>query len=505
PYCEKCGVDFNISKNEARSRFGHIQLCVPVVHVWFYKFNSSILSVLLNETMEYIQDLIDYKLHIIISTLTDKYKIGQVIDTDTYYKIWDQRHVYKVLSGAPAILELLSKVQPQQLKKVILSKYKELNSQKDLNDLNDKLNIINNFNNTNDISSKIIINFLPVLPVPLRPAIILPDSTYTSSDLNELYKRIISINNSIRSKLTTLKIGKTVNFHKYLNNFRKLQYAINALIDSTSGTNKSTGYNAIALKSLSDLLKGKKGRFRYNILGKRVDYSGRSVIAPGPGLLLNECAIPRIMALKLFKPFIYTKLMLRFGIKETKVIKSIITNNPNIKNSILDEVVRYWPIILNRAPTLHKLSIRAFWVKLTNEKVIRLHPLTCVGFNADFDGDQMAAHVPLSFNARIEVILLMISTRNIFHPAHGKPCILPTQDMVMGLYYMSLVSLECKDICFTSYADVVNALLFKKVDLHTKVKFTLVRNGSHITIVSTPGRLLIMEAVPLECNFIYTW
>ncbi len=507
-YCKICGVDLSIDKHNARSRFGHIQLSVPIVHIWLYKSNPNVLSILLNKPVKYIQDLVDCELHIITKTLTNKFRIGQAIDTNAYNKIWNKGHMYKALSGGTAILKLLSEVQPKQIRKLILAKYKGLSSEKDLNELNDKLNIINNFandNNNNIISSKIIINFLPVLPAILRPVMILPDSTHTSSELNELYKHIIAINNNIKLKLTLLRNGKTIDFHEYINSFKTLQYAINTLIDSTSGADKPVSHNTIALSSLSSLLKGKKGRFRYNILGKRVDYSGRSVIAPGPKLAFNECAIPYIIALKLFKPFIHAKLMLRFEIKDVKMIKSVIINNPGIKENMLEEVVKYCPVILNRAPTLHKLSMRAFWVKLTNEKAIRLHPLTCSGFNADFDGDQMAIHVPLSFKARIETILLIISTWNVFHPAHGSPCVLPTQDMIIGLYYMSLVSSQQEDICFTSYIDVITSLLFKKINLHAKVKFSLLRNGNYIVITSTPGRLLIMEAVPLECGFIYKW
>ncbi|MFP3039869.1 MAG: hypothetical protein ACKESA_00230, partial [Candidatus Hodgkinia cicadicola] len=212
--CDVCGVDLDISKDRARSRFGHIQLCAPIVHIWFYKSNPSILSVLLNKPIEYIQSLVNCELHIITSSLTDKYKIGQVINTNTYNKIWDQRHIYTVLSGGSAVLELLSKVQPEQLKKIISAKYKGLNSQKDLND---KLKIVNDFIN-NNMSSKVIINFLPVLPAPLRPTIMLPDNTYTSSDLNELYKNIIDVNNNIRLKLAMLRVGKTISFHEYISN-----------------------------------------------------------------------------------------------------------------------------------------------------------------------------------------------------------------------------------------------------------------------------------------------
>ncbi len=240
-----------------------------------------------------------------------------------------------------------------------------MNSERDLNELNDRLNIVNSFvnnnnNNNNNISSKIIINFLSVLPAALRPVITVPDSVYASSNLNEFYRHIININNDIKIKLMALRIGKAIDFHEYVNSFRKLQHAVNELIDSAPDIDKSMGYDTMALKSLSGLLKGKKGRFRNDLLGKRVDYSGRSVIVPGPELLLCECAIPYAIALKLFKPFIYIKLMLKFKVKDVKTIELVIEHNPNIERNMLEEIIKYCPVILNRAPTLHKLSLRAF-------------------------------------------------------------------------------------------------------------------------------------------------
>ncbi len=501
-YCKICGVDFTIGQVAARSRFGHIQLAVPVVHTWFHKSASWVLAILLNKPLNVIYGLINCKLHIIDKDISNDYKSGKIINTDTYKELWNNKNFVKVLSGGKAILKLLSGVCLKTLRSFYKNKCKKNNSEDFLNKMSYKINIIDGFINNNINPISIVINVLPVLPFKLRPILILKGKTYVNSGFNGLYNYILKANRDVFEKLEAIKNNKIVDLYEYLNTLIVLQETVNALIYDDNIINKQVSYNSVTLKSLSELLKGKTGRFRNNLLGKRVDYSGRSVIVPGPELLLCECAIPRIMALELFKPFIDIKIQLRYGIKNIDNIKLKV---PNLENVMLEEVVKYCPVILNRAPTLHKLSMRAFWVKLTNEKAIRLHPLTCSGFNADFDGDQMAVHIPLSLKARIEVILLMMSVRNVLHPAHGSPCILPTQDMIMGLYYMSLISNDVSDMCFDSYADVDTALFNKTVSLHTKVKFNVVLNGKCVVITSTPGRLLIMEIIPSKCGFTYEW
>ncbi len=510
-YCDTCGVDFNINSILARSRFGHIQLVVPVVHVWFYKSVLNIISILLDVPLSIINDIINCNLHIIVETPSSKFKVDQFISSEVYEKLWVNRDLYKVLSGGEAISRLLSKICLKSLKFLLESKRKSVKSLNILNKLNNKIKIIDELIDNNIVLSNFLIKVLPVLPAVLRQNLV-PDNNNSSddfnnekvpifSDINKLYSNIININNNILFNFNR----HIVSFEEYISSLIDLQQAVDMLIDNSSGNDNPTYYNTTALKSLSETLKGKTGRFRNTLLGKRVDYSGRSVIVPGPELLLCECAIPRIMALELFKPFIYFKAMLKYKNIEIEFIKFFLMSNPNLEIELLEEVVKYCPVILNRAPSLHKLSIRAFWVKLTNEKAIRLHPLTCSGFNADFDGDQMAVHVPLSLEARLEAIVLIMSVENVLHPAHGGLCIFPTQDMIIGLYYMSLISLDYKDICFTSYIEVDSALLSGIVNLHTKVKFIILKNNNYITITSTPGRLLIMSIVPIECDFIYEW
>ncbi len=510
-YCSVCGVDFNINNILARSRFGHIQLAVPVVHVWFYKSILNVISILLNKPSSVVNDIINCNLHIITETSSNEFKVDQFINSNVYEKLWANRNLYKILSGGEAISKLLSKVCLKSLKSSLECKCKNIRSLNTLDKLNSKIDIINGLINNNVVLSDFLIKVLPVLPAILRQVLTsdINNSNIDNSDtdvfifpdINKLYIKIISINNNILFNFNR----HTLSFREYVSSLTDLQQAVNMLIDNSSDNDNPSYYNTVVLRSLSETLKGKKGRFRNTLLGKRVDYSGRSVIAPGPELLLCECAIPRIMALELFKPFIYFKAMLRYKNNEIEFIKLMLMNDPNLESEFLEEVIKYCPVILNRAPSLHKLSMRAFWPKITNEKVIRLHPLTCSGFNADFDGDQMAVHIPLSLEARLEAVTLIMSVENVLHPAHGGPCVLPTQDMIMGLYYMSLISSECKDICFTSYIEVDSALLSGIVKLHTKVKFIIFKNNNWITIMSTPGRLLIMSIVPVECNFVYEW
>ncbi|PIM96952.1 DNA-directed RNA polymerase subunit beta' [Candidatus Hodgkinia cicadicola] len=498
--CKKCGMYVGVDRWEQRSRFGHINLTTPVVHTLFYKTMPNVLSTLLNVEMTTMRDLVDCKLHVVTRSTSKDCVEGRIISTMEYRKLRTKGKNYEVASGASAISVLLSKDKLRKLKNLLMKRRVDTTSNELLEQVEQKIEVIDGFIANNVSLDRMFIRILPVLPVGLRPMITLDDGKQVSSDLNELYKRIVIVNNNImRKRQAGLGVD---NFGEYINDLRLLQKTVDDLIDSSSNTEIPSRYNATSLKCLTETLRGKRGRFRYNVLGKRVDYSGRSVIVPGPDLSINECAIPRSMAFELFKPLIYSKLMLKLKIKE---INHIIDSDLSLAYELLNEIVKYCPVLLNRAPTLHKLSMRSFWVKLTNEKVIRLHPLVCSGFNADFDGDQMAVHVPLSFGARIETILLLMTNTNMYHPAHGDPCILPSQDMVLGLYYMSLTSDEYTDVCFRSYNEVNMFLSLGKVNLHTKVKFQLKQNNKYITIYSTPGRLLISELIPYKCNFVYEW
>ncbi|PIM96055.1 DNA-directed RNA polymerase subunit beta' [Candidatus Hodgkinia cicadicola] len=503
--CQTCGIYLGADRLQTRSRFGHIVLSTPVMHTLFYKPTPNILAELLNMDVEIIQGIIDCELHVITESNLDEYRSGQIISTETYRNMWMRNDRCSVTSGGQAIMELLSNVQVKKIKTELTKEIKHIKSEELLDRIKNRLEIVEGFISNNISLDWLVIRILPVLPAELRPTIVLDDDTLVNSDLNILYKHIIIANNNHLITTNEIESNNIDKFDSYIEGLKLLQKVVDDLIDNSSNVGNPNKYNTPALKSLAEMLKGKRGRFRYNILGKRVDYSGRSVIVSGPNLSINECSIPRSMAVELFKPFIYSKLMLKSNLNDRGSIKKILEDDIHLTYKILEEVVSYCPVLLNRAPTLHKLSIRAFWVKLTNEKVIRLHPLVCSGFNADFDGDQMAVHVPLSFSARIEATTLLMANNNVMHPAHGDPCILPSQDMILGLYYMSLISPEHKDICLSSYNEVHKILFFKKINLHTKVKFRIIVNGKITEILSTPGRLLISELVPSECNFLYEW
>ncbi|WP_192572978.1 hypothetical protein [Candidatus Hodgkinia cicadicola] len=503
--CQTCGIYLDTNRLQARSRFGHINLSTPVIHTLFYKPTPNILAELLNMDVEIVQDIIECKLHVIIWSDLSDYRNGQVISTETYRNMWIRNDRCSVASGGQAIMELLSRVQLNKIKTSLTKEIQRTKSEELLDKIKDRLEMVEGFISNNIRLEWLVIRILPVLPAELRPMMVLDDDTLANSDLNVLYKHIITVNNNQLIKTNKIKSNDVNEFDSYIEGLVSLQKAVDDLIDNSSNVDNPNKYNTPALKSLTEILKGKQGRFRHNILGKRVDYSGRSVIVPGPNLSINECSIPRSMAVDLFKPFIYSKLMLKSNLNNKKAIKQVLETDIYLTYKILEEVVSYCPVLLNRAPTLHKLSMRSFWVKLTNEKVIRLHPLVCSGFNADFDGDQMAVHVPLSFNARIEATMLLMADNNVMHPAHGDPCILPSQDMILGLYYMSLTSPEHKDICLSSYKEVHKILFLNKINLHAKIKFKTVVNGKITEILSTPGRLLISELVPSECNFLYEW
>ncbi|PIM95180.1 DNA-directed RNA polymerase subunit beta' [Candidatus Hodgkinia cicadicola] len=500
--CEICDVDLGLDKHDVRSRFGHICLNVPVVHTLFYKSDPNIIAILLNKTEDFIKNLVNCNLHVVVESCIEEVKVGQIITSDEYRKYW--KAGVKALTGGIAMSDLLSKVNLKELKHLLLEHYNRSANEEILEKFDERLEIINGVINGSVSLDLLIIRLLSVLPAGLRPMFVLEGDKIINSDLNELYRQVIVENNVVSLVMEHIKEDSFIDFDDYIKCLISLQSAVDVLIDNSSSSNKPAGYNIGALKSLTEILKGKQGRFRHNILGKRVDYSGRSVIVPGPDLLLNECGIPRVMALELFKPFICAKLMLKEGITTEFLAKIKMRNDQKLANKMLDEVIKHCPVLLNRAPTLHKLNIRAFWVKLTTERAIRLHPLLCSGFNADFDGDQMAVHVPLSLQARMETMALLIAWKHVLHPAHGDPCILPSQDMILGLYYMSLTSDVEKHVCLYSYLEVHKVLENGIVGLHDKVKFIIMGDVS-ITIMSTPGRLLISEIVPTKCRFLYEW
>ncbi|AUG34228.1 DNA-directed RNA polymerase subunit beta' [Candidatus Hodgkinia cicadicola] len=492
--CLVCGVEF-VSSWCRRKRFGHIELAVPVVHTWFYKSSPNVLALLLDLPASTVRMIINYEIYLIVNSGEPGLSAGAFVPDTTFYKLNKAKARCELVSGARALLMLLNKVDIWELKQDLCLKLAATRSKSTAFALQRRLELVNLFIESATAPKLIVLNVLPVLPPGLRPVLLLKDNRYASSDLNELYRRILVKNKAVRAA-----VGEP---EAQTKNMRELQQSVDALFDNSKAVPRALGYNNCALKSLADLLKGKNGRFRQNLLGKRVDYSGRSVIAPGPELNLNECGLPRVMAMELFKPFLSAKAIMAWNLNNAAEAEALFSVAPESARAFLEEIVQWHPVLLNRAPTLHKLSFQAFKVRITNSKVIRLHPLVCAGFNADFDGDQMAVHVPLTLEARAEAWALMTSTNNVLHPAHGSPCVLPTQDMILGLYYMSLVSADASDMCFCSYADVSSALLAGLVKLTAKVRFSAKVNGGRVLQESTPGRLLFNELMPPECGWFY--
>ncbi|XXM93263.1 MAG: DNA-directed RNA polymerase subunit beta' [Candidatus Hodgkinia cicadicola] len=488
--CLVCGVEF-VSSWCRRRRFGHIELAAPIIHTWFYKLSPNVLALLLGISALAVQMIVNYDIHLIVASREPKYSAGKFVSTRTLCELNKAKARCVFVSGARAVSTLLNKVNVFDIKRGLHSRLAKLKSGPTAATLRRRLEIIDSFINSRTDPQLIVLSVLPVLPPGLRPALVLKDSKYASSDLNELYRQIL-----IKNRAVKLEDSEP---EERIKSARALQQSVDALFDNSRAIPQALGYNNRALRSLTDLLKGKNGRFRQNLLGKRVDYSGRSVIAPGPELSLNECGLPKAMAMELFKPFVCAKAMMAWGLNNEAEAAALLKIAPAQARAFLDEVTQWHPVLLNRAPTLHKLSFQAFRVRIVDSKVIRLHPLVCAGFNADFDGDQMAVHVPLTKEARAEAVALMMSTNNALHPAHGSPCILPTQDIILGLYYMSLVSANDSKMCFSSYADVSAALVSGLVKISTRVKF---RDG-HSLRESTPGRLLFNELMPSECKRFY--
>ena len=466
--CEKCGVEVTLSKVR-RERMGHIPLAAPVAHIWFLKSLPSRIGLLLDLALKDLEKVLYFESFIVTEP-------GMVKSLNKYQILSDDENTelkqeygdsFQSMIGAEAIQKLLSEVDLNAEQKKVREDLESTNSETKIKKLVKRLKLIEAF-----ISSKLkpewmILNVIPVIPPELRPLVPLDGGRFATSDLNDLYRRVINRNNRLQ-RLLTLKAPDII----VRNEKRMLQEACDALFDNGRRGRVITGTNKRPLKSLSDMLKGKQGRFRQNLLGKRVDYSGRSVIVVGPELKLHQCGIPKKMAIELFKPFIYSKLE-KYNLAATiKAAKKMVERERPEVWDILAEVIREHPVLLNRAPTLHRLGIQAFEPILIEGKAIQLHPLVCTAFNADFDGDQMAVHVPLSLESQLEARVLMMSTNNILSPANGKPIIVPSQDMILGLYYLSLVSHEGKGdkMIFSSIEELTIALDQGVVSLHTKIK-----------------------------------
>jgi len=496
--CEKCGVEVTLSKVR-RERMGHIELASPVAHIWFLKSLPSRIGLILDMMLKDLEKVLYFESFIVLDPgLTPLDKL-QLLTEDEFIDAQNEFGAdnFKVGIGAEAIRLLLEELDLEELSESIRKEIKETTSQLKPQKLAKRLKVVEAFKVSGNKPEWMILKVIPVIPPELRPLVPLDGGRFATSDLNDLYRRVINRNNRLR-RLMDLRAPDII----IRNEKRMLQESVDALFDNGRRGRVITGSNKRPLKSLSDMLKGKQGRFRQNLLGKRVDYSGRSVIVVGPELKLHQCGLPKKLALELFKPFIYSRLE-SLGISSTvKQAKRMVEIQTPEVWDILEEVIREHPVLLNRAPTLHRLGIQAFEPVLIEGKAIQLHPLVCAAFNADFDGDQMAVHVPLSLEAQLEARVLMMSTNNILHPANGDPIIVPSQDIILGLYYLSQMKQNesGEGRHFDNINEIEFALENKNITLHTKISFRFNTEDGYKKFDTTPGRVLISKELPKNEN-----
>src|SRR5688572_16115377 len=466
--CEKCGVEVTLSKVR-RERMGHIELASPVAHIWFLKSLPSRIGLLLDMTLRDLERVLYFENYMVIEPGLTTLKMNQLLSEEQYIKAQEEfgEDSFTAKIGAEALKDVLSAIELEKDRERLREELRDTTSEAKRKKLVKRLKLLEFFIDSGNRPEWMILDVVPVIPPELRPLVPLDGGRFATSDLNDLYRRVINRNNRLK-RLIELKAPDII----VRNEKRMLQEAVDALFDNGRRGRVITGANKRPLKSLSDMLKGKQGRFRQNLLGKRVDYSGRSVITVGPELKLHQCGLPKKMALELFKPFIYSRLEAKGFSSTVKQAKKLVEKEKPEVWDILDEVIREHPVLLNRAPTLHRLGIQAFEPTLIEGKAIQLHPLVCAAFNADFDGDQMAVHVPLSLEAQLEARVLMMSTNNILHPANGSPIIVPSQDIVLGLYYLSLMREgdPGEGMLFGSVGEVRHALEAGVVSLHAKVR-----------------------------------
>jgi DNA-directed RNA polymerase subunit beta' len=499
--CEKCGVEVTSSKVR-RERMGHIELAAPIAHIWFLKSLPSRISTMLGVTLKSVEKVIYFEAYIITDSLMTPLKEGEIITEEEYEKL-QKEHGYGSFvaeMGAEAVQKILQKLDLKKLQKELREELTVVTSEMKKEKAIKRLKLVEQFLESVDNKPEyMVMTVLPVIPPDIRPLVMLDGGRFATSDLNELYRRVINRNNRLKR---LLELGAPDIIIK--NEKRMLQESVDALLDNGRSGAVVKNSNKKPFKSLSDMLKGKQGRFRQNLLGKRVDYSGRSVIVVGPELKLHQCGLPKKMALELFKPFIYSKLELYGKSPSIKVSKKMVESERPEVWDILDEVIKEHPVLLNRAPTLHRLGIQAFEPVLTEGKAIQLHPLVCSAFNADFDGDQMAVHVPLSIEAQVEARALMMSTNNILSPANGKPIIVPSQDIILGLYY---ITMERKDFSskksypISDEYELEHALNSEVISLHDKILYRYIvpnANGERekVRIETTAGRVAIYNSLP---------
>ena len=517
--CDKCGVEVTQAKVR-RERLGHITLATPVSHVWFFKGLPSRIGHLLDISLRDLERVLYFEAYVVVDPGETELKQNQLLNEEGYRKAREEhQHRFKAQMGAEAIKELLKRVNVDRLAIELREKMKtETSAQKKLK-FAKRLKVVDSFRKSSNRPEWMILDVIPVIPPELRPLVPLDGGRFATSDLNDLYRRVINRNNRLK-KLMELKAPDVI----IRNEKRMLQEAVDALFDNGRRGRVLRGANNRPLKSLSDTLKGKQGRFRQNLLGKRVDYSGRSVIVVGPELKLHQCGLPKKMALELFKPFIYNKLEERGLVATIKQAKEMVElQRPEVWD-VLEEVIREHPVLLNRAPTLHRLGIQAFEPVLVEGKAIRIHPLVCTAFNADFDGDQMAVHIPLSPEAQIEASVLMLSSNNILSPAHGAPIAIPSQDIVLGCYYLTKAKSGAKGEgrAFGNPDDVMLALEAGELETLSPIRLrytgqlqdltaarddqdvlhTEVQEVNNKIINTTVGRVILNEQLPKEMPFV---
>lgn len=500
--CEKCGVEVTQTKVR-RDRMGHIELASPVAHIWFLKSLPSRIGLLMDIPLRDIERVLYFEMYVVTEPgMTDLEK-GQMLTEEEYLdrlEEWGDEFTAKM--GAEAIKDLLGSMDMHAEAEQMREELETTNSETKRKKVTKRLKLVEAFIASGNNPEWMILTVLPVLPPDLRPLVPLDGGRFATSDLNDLYRRVINRNNRLKRLLELAAPDIIVRNEK-----RMLQESVDALLDNGRRGRAITGSNKRPLKSLADMIKGKQGRFRQNLLGKRVDYSGRSVITVGPYLRLHQCGLPKKMALELFKPFIYSKLETRGLATTIKAAKKMVEREEAVVWDILDEVIREHPVLLNRAPTLHRLGIQAFEPVLIEGKAIQLHPLVCAAYNADFDGDQMAVHVPLTLEAQLEARTLMMSTNNILSPASGDPIIVPSQDVVLGLYYMTREKINVKGegMYLSGPAEAEKAYRTKQAELHARVKVRITEtvvdeDGNSTTetkmVDTTVGRAMLWQIVP---------
>ncbi|MCS7281597.1 MAG: DNA-directed RNA polymerase subunit beta' [Desulfobacterota bacterium] len=485
--CEKCGVEV-IQSKVRRERMGHIKLASPVAHIWFLKAMPSKIGTLLELTVKDVERVLYFESYIVIDPGNSPYKERELISEEEYLQA-KEKYSFVAGIGAEAIKECLKRINIEELSNTLKKEMNETTSEAKKKKIARRLKIVNAFKQSGVKPEWMILDIIPVIPPELRPLVPLDGGRFATSDLNDLYRRVINRNNRLK-RLMELNAPEII----IRNEKRMLQEAVDALFDNSKGR-VVQGTNRRPLKSLSDMLRGKQGRFRQNLLGKRVDYSGRSVIVVGPELRLHQCGLPKYMALELFKPFVFGKLIQKGYATTIKTAKKMVEKERPEVWDVLEEIIKEHPVLLNRAPTLHRLGIQAFEPVLIDGKAIKLHPLVCPAYNADFDGDQMAVHVPLSIEAQTEARVLMMSTNNILSPANGKPIIVPTQDIVLGLYYLTLDRkyLRGEGKIFSSPEEVIMAYNDGKVDLHARIKVRIDGSIKETTV----GRVILRDVLEM--------